>query len=407
MDKLTIIKEHIENIKAIYMPICDDTTINNIYELFENHIIFEPINVVDHVYLGLYYHTLKGDHINMKKHFKYAIKRNDFYAIYYYCAYLSMIKDDIKELKYLKIAMNNNITIFTGYLGSYYQYIKKNYVKMKKYYDIQLDIDIDIVMDMLHKKYSYIGEDYEYTKLMLQRVLLQCKRLVYHDLGIYYNDIDENSNLMKLNYGKAIELGNTKSMYDLGYYYLNKNNYKKAKYYFLKCIQNGDNEGNICLGNYYRSKYKYDKMKHYYLKVIQNYPNIFHDLICHCFDIEQNYKMAKMYISMYFEITEENYDEIGMYYKCRKLHFELLEYLLNNQNNVNRKIIIDLFNANANDENINYNSFKQMIDQYDFIETDKINGKMIEILKSNDKYKIIFKDLIAKFDEYIKDFFYL
>ncbi len=97
MDKLTCIKEIIHEHGNIYMPIYNDTSIDNIYELFVNNILFEPIHIVDYLYLGIYHSVIQTDPLLIKKYLKHAIKYDDIYALYSYCIFLRQTKNYDKQ----------------------------------------------------------------------------------------------------------------------------------------------------------------------------------------------------------------------------------------------------------------------------------------------------------------------
>lgn len=399
MDKLNTIKNIIHNNGCIYMPIYNDESINNIYELLVNNVVYEPIHNVDYVYLGIYYGEMQKDPLLMKKYLKHAIKQDDLYALYYYCLFLQAAKNREKVKKYLLLGINKNITLLAGYLGIQYQMVDHDYVNMKKYYDMIIDKDVNCI-DMLNNQYNYTTEDYEYTKIAIIKMIFDMEKLVYGNLGYYYQYTDENYELMEFYYSKAIEKGCMISMTSLGHYYKYIHfDTKKAKYYYSKAIEGGNKDGYTGLAFCYKEKLKYEKMKLCFLQNMEN-PTALSNMVDHYGDIEKNYKMIKMYVTMYYNFNEDYmFGNITGHFYDKGLQLLLLECYLNSQNKDNRINIIRLFNVCANKElSIKDNIiFKQLIEQYEFMEGDELNRSMIKILELEDKYKIIFKDLIEKF----------
>jgi TPR repeat protein len=87
-------------------------------------------------------------------------------------------------------------------------------------------------------------------------------------LGIYYQFICIDSELMKKYYSRAIEKGHTAAMYGLGYYYYKKGDFDLMEKYYLQASDNGYAIAMYKLGKYYYKKG--NSMGKYYLQAIDN-----------------------------------------------------------------------------------------------------------------------------------------
>jgi hypothetical protein len=97
MEALLISK--IKELKVVYVPV-DNKSIEKIYKLFCENIIYDPKDAIEHFYLGCYYWNVEDDCDLMKKYYFTAIELGSIDA------------------------MTN--------LGSYYQFNEKDYDLMKK-----------------------------------------------------------------------------------------------------------------------------------------------------------------------------------------------------------------------------------------------------------------------------------
>lgn len=380
IDKINDIKEILHDLNCIYTPIYNDTSIDKIYELLKNDVVFEPTHIVDYVYLGVYY-GLRKNIIEMKKYLKHAIKQNDLYAMYHNCMLFKINKND-KWLKYCLKCVNNNITILSCFLGFHY-HEKENYVEMKKYYNMFInDSNNDNFLNMLNDKYSYTNKDYEYIKISINIFNFVMKKTVFDCLGSYYHDIEKNYELMKFYYLQAVENGSVFSLNYLGHYYHNIKDFKTSKYYFLKGIKWGDDYGFINMGEYYHKKQKYDKMKYYYLQIINNI-HALKLIVRYYVATEKNYKMAKMYIFTYYKHNnEDHFDNLTFIYRLRRLELLLLEQYLNAKEFVKRESIIGLFNKVGSMELLTKDKIKfmQLVREFDFVDGDVLGDNIVNIL---------------------------
>ncbi len=151
-------------------------------------------------------------------------------------------------------------------------------------------------------------------------------------IGIYYEKIEKNYDLMKKYYLMAIDNGNPHAMRSLGYYYQNiEKNYNKMKEYYLMAIDNGNSYAMYNLGFYYHYiEQNYDLMKKYYLMAIDNgSSNAMTNLATYYSDIVKDYNLMKRYYLMaidkgnscamnnlatYYSDIVKDYDKMKKYY---------------------------------------------------------------------------------------------
>ncbi len=73
-DAQKCLERYFKNRGRIYIKIDDEISLNKIYELFINKVMFEPINDIETFYLGRYYHIFEN--YNMAKKY-YTISANN------------------------------------------------------------------------------------------------------------------------------------------------------------------------------------------------------------------------------------------------------------------------------------------------------------------------------------------
>jgi TPR repeat protein len=320
------IKKFIQNHNNTYFLIEDKSSIKKIYDLLINNIIYEPENIIENYYLGLYYDQIKKNYDLAKKYYLVAVNNGNITAMNKLARCYEKLKIYDLMKKYYLLAIDNKDVDSIHILAYYYDTIEKNYELAKKYY----------LISITHNKSNSM-----------------------HNLGIYYESI-KNYDLMKKYYLMAIDNGETDSACNLGNYYKNiEKNYDLMKKYYLMAIDNNDSQSMNNLANYYRNIEKnYDLMKKYYLMAIDN-----HNII--------------------------SLNNLINYYKINDLLIEKLEFFTKYINKVEREVIIDLINQIAK-TNLNKEDNKKFIDiiiNFEFEDTDKIYP-VIKILIETIKYKI-------------------
>jgi len=187
----------------------------------------------------------------------------------------------------------------------------------------------------------------------------------YYYYGNYYDEIEENYDLMKKYYLMAIELNHSYAMYNLAQHYqYPEKNYELMKKYYLMAIELNHSYAMYNLASYYGYTEKnYDLMKKYFLMAIElNNSNAMYWLADYYKYTEKNYDLMKKYYLMAIELNDSDamYD-LGQYYENTEDNYdssfvELYKY-------EDKEDIIKLFN-NKFKNNINldqkyYYSFLQ------------------------------------------------
>jgi hypothetical protein len=188
-----LMHKEIESLKKIfkeyhidYIPIEDAELLMKIYNLFQNGIIFEPVNGFGLRYIGLYYDCIKSDYVSAEKYYRMAIEQGDDKAMSDLAIYYDDIKKDYVNMEkyYLMAIERGNIDAMNN-LAIYYKNKKKDYINAKKYYLIAIDHG--------------------------------CVKAMYN-LAFYYKDIKDYVN-MEIYYLMAVEHGDVDVMNDLAHYY--------------------------------------------------------------------------------------------------------------------------------------------------------------------------------------------
>jgi TPR repeat protein len=88
-----------------YIPIEDTQLLTKIYDLFQNNIIFEPVNGEEFRYIGSYYRCVKKDFMSAEKYYQLAVEHGDAYAMNSLAVYFDDIKEDhVNAKKYYFMA---------------------------------------------------------------------------------------------------------------------------------------------------------------------------------------------------------------------------------------------------------------------------------------------------------------
>lgn len=286
--KLELIKNIIVNTYIIYMPIVNNDSINNIYELFVNDIIFEPKDDIEMNYLGNYYKIAKN-YDKMVEYYLMAINRGNDYSMHSLGLYYRNQKNYDLMIKYFLMAIDRGNKYSMNNLGIYY-FGNKNYDETKKYWSMAINIG--------------------HTHSM-------------NNLAYYHKSITKNINEMLKYYFMAIEHGDDVSLYCLGKYYKEIKNYKKMKMYHLMSI----NTNNI---KSYKSLREHCETKILKLELRLNYQHII---------------PRKKIINMMDRIMDNELDNNNM----NNFLQLLLNFEFNDEDNVGPHLkIMMLYNKNCN-----------------------------------------------------------
>jgi len=183
-------------------------------------------------------------------------------------------------------------------------YSRKNYDLFvnKKIFEPNIN-NTDYVDDLYYLGiyYQHIKGDYDLMKKYYLLAMEKGNSNAMHKLGLYHQWIgnEKNYKLMKKYYLMAIKKGNSQAMISLGFYYEEvEKNYGFAKKYYLMAIDEGNTDAMNCLGNYYVNVEKnYDIAKKYYIEAIDKG------------NVKAMYKLG-----YYYEEVEKNYDLMKKYY---------------------------------------------------------------------------------------------
>lgn len=133
-DKEKEIDNIISKYNKEYIKIDNQTSINNVYELFVNNVIFEPTCDIEMYYLGHYYNLIKHDYEMCKKYYLMSVDNGNHNAMNnlgYYYHHIELNYD--LAIKYYLMAINMNNYYSFNNLGELYETMKK-YDLMEKYY---------------------------------------------------------------------------------------------------------------------------------------------------------------------------------------------------------------------------------------------------------------------------------
>ncbi len=176
--KLNMLENYFRMIGRIYIDIDNEISLNKIYKLFVDKVMFEPMNNIEMFYLGRYYHIIDDDDVNYQMAKKYYIisannnnhnsmlllsniyykEHNNKLAKQYYIMSKDMFdngfvcdyKNHGKLLNYIELCMNNNnnnnnvwkrdkwITKINNYainLQLYAKYCQKKFIQLVKNFD--------------------------------------------------------------------------------------------------------------------------------------------------------------------------------------------------------------------------------------------------------------------------------
>jgi len=156
------IKKVLSEYNLTYIHI-EDASILNIYNLYVNNILFEPVTHCELLYMGVYYKTIKN-YIEMEKYYLMAIKKGNQDAMYNLAVYYKNIKNYIEMEKYYLMAIEKGNDKAMNNLAVYYEEIK-NDIEMEKYYLMAIEKGNRDAMNNL--AYYYKNNQYELKLLNL------------------------------------------------------------------------------------------------------------------------------------------------------------------------------------------------------------------------------------------------
>jgi TPR repeat protein len=312
----------------IYIDINDKISIEKIYNLLINDIIYEPINSLENHYLGWYYDKIRENEDLMEKYYLVAIDDDNIYSI--------------------------------TNLGSYYKNKNKNYDLMKKYYLMGIDKGHHGSMHHLAQYYQDIEKNYDLAKKYYLMAIDKENTASMNNLGHYYRTTEKNYDLAKKYYLMAIDKGNFDSMNNLGHYYQDiEKNYDLMEKYYLMAI---DKDSHIAMANF----------AYYYQYVEKNY-----DL------------MEKYYLMGIDRGNTTSFDNLINYYHNNNLLISKLELFIKYTDKIERKKIINNINEIAKIKLIKEDKqkFLDIIINFEFEEEDNLSST-VDMLIESIKYKL-------------------
>jgi TPR repeat protein len=242
--------------------------------------------------LGLCYEKIK-EYIKMEEYFLKAIELNNGTAMLLYGIHCHEIKEDYNKGNiYLLKAIEQNNYEAMFYLSQ--KYIKYNMKLMQKNIPhsnqqiCESQYYLKKLLNIQHynnckTKYLF-GMSYwcQSQKYMINKYFNEIYNIIVHknitdidtemlgNIGIFYQTIMPNNNYSKciIFFEKAIELGDVKSMINLGVYY-EKFNIKLMEKYYEMAIELNSSDAMVKYGYYLKRQQKYDLMKKYYEMAIK------------------------------------------------------------------------------------------------------------------------------------------
>ena len=157
-----------------------------------------------------------------------------------------------------------------------------------------------------------------------------CSKAMYN-LGVYYEEIEKDYDLMKKYFLMAIDKGYSGAMDNLGrYYQLIEKNYDLMKRYYLMAIDKGEQVAMFFLGMHYKIKEKDSNlMKKYFFMAIDKDADTY--IIYHLEDYYEEHNLFVEKINDLYqhniEITEDHITE--MFTKCKITDDKLMNLIQN------------------------------------------------------------------------------
>lgn len=227
--------------------------------------------------------------------------------------------------KYLTMSAElKNISAY-AYLGIYYKNIENNNELFEKYITLAVDNNFIEVIQLLITYHFNVSKKYDlFVKYSLIAIdMLDNIPISISLLGIYYQYINPNEELMLKYYKKSADLNDVVSMEKLAQYYKNTENYELMINYLVMAVNQADFLSATHLGYWYQSLDvpDYNNMKKYYDIGLQidNSPSVIHiNYAMYYFHIEENISLAYLY-----------------YYKAINIYESLLKNSDNTENDYN------------------------------------------------------------------------
>ena len=242
------------------------------------------------------------------------------------------------------------------YYGSYFENIKKNNEESRKYYiqgsKLKCIYSMTMMGNLYQKKEQY-DKAIKYHKRSGLSISLK-------KLGDIYSDNFKDYETAKKYYLEAINLGDVRAMYALGYQYdIIHKDYEMAIKYYEMASNSGDSLNN--LGYIYQHIYNdYDKAKHYYI-LSSNLDCIsaYYNLGCLYEEKDNNIKMAK---ECYLKTIKLDNESVYAIYRLGVIYSE--------KNKIRAKRYFQM-SANLGDADSMFELYELYLEECDLVNAEK------------------------------------
>ena len=202
------IKDFVLKLDYSYVQINDHISINKIYNLFYNKIIYDTDNDTEQLYLGFYYEKIEKNYELMKKYYLMAIDHGNEYAMKNLANYYGKIEKNYDHMKkYYLMAIDKSDSVSMNNLGYYYQHNEINYDLMKKYYLMAISQDHELTIRKLLSYYSKNIHSDIYDQYFLEFINKQNNYLqtnLPYCFKLIKNLYNKKINLMQLHFDCAL-----------------------------------------------------------------------------------------------------------------------------------------------------------------------------------------------------------
>jgi hypothetical protein len=280
-----------------------------------------------------------------------------------------------KEIDELKEIFKNKCHI--SFIGTYFRKIYDLFINNVTFEPNTNNTDYINDLYYLGVYYQFIYVNYDLMKKYYLMAIEKGNSWAMHNLGWHYQYTEENYNLMKKYYLQAIDKGNAGAMNNLGHYYLCvEYNCDLMKKYFLMAIEKGNFSAMHSLGWHYQyTEENYDLMKKYYFMAINKGSTIpmsdlgrYYELVEHNYDLMKKYYLMAInegntfglvHLNNYYDNNLPNKEDLQNYFNSLikgNIGFEYFENF--NNINIERNGFIDLFCLNIDNNNLKIDDFK-------------------------------------------------